>query len=81
MQNEFLFGFAAGVGIESCVSSPVPSVAQRKRLGFAAAEQRRTVRARQQAGLRLNRTHNIKGAPSRRLPWSKIKTADAFLWM
>ena len=47
----------------NCSSSPVPSVVDHQRLGFAAGEQRRAVGARQDADFGHDRAHGDEVAP------------------
>jgi len=77
MQNEFLFGFAAGVGIESCVSSSAER-GQRKRLGFAAAENAEPcARGNRPIRLKIDAQHQRCGHQD--VAVVQNQTADAFL--
>ena len=79
VQDEFLFGFAAGVGIEFLRVVAGAQRGQRERLGFAPAEQRRAMRARQKADFARNRAHDIKGAAVETFAVVQNQTANAFL--
>ena len=75
----FFSVFAAGVGIEFLGVLAGAERGQRDGLGFAAGENGRAMRARQEADFaEMGRTVSMS-RPSRRLPWSRIKRADVFL--
>ena len=79
MEDEFLFGLAAGVGIKFLRVFAGAERDQRDRLRFAAGENRRTVRARQDARLRWRSGERRRNArPSRRLPLFEDQAADGF---
>ena len=79
VQDEFLLALAAGVGIEFLRVVAGAERGERDGLGFAAGEQRRAVRARQNADFAGNRADVIKGAAIEALAAVQNQAADGFL--
>ena len=79
VQDEFLFVLAAGVGIEFLHVFAGAQRDERDGLGFAAAEKRRAVRARQDAHFAGNRADVVKAAAVQPLAAVQNQAADGFL--
>ena len=79
MQNEFLLGLAAGVGIKFLRVVAGAERGERDGLRFAAGKNRRAVGARQNADFAGNRANDVKGATIKAFAAFQNQFADGFL--
>ena len=79
VQDEFLLALAAGVGIEFLRVFAGAERGERDGLRFAAAEERRAVRARQDADFAGDRANDVKAAAIQALAAVQDQAADGFL--